>query len=343
MGVEQRRTKRIGLDRPADAGARHIGRWIGRRKAERLVGRRPHIERRIVIEAEPVDRPHDPREIAVLQERLDRGRERGRIGAETLRIGKCVVPVGIDQRRRGSVRRHGWQARLAAVNAADRRRRHRRTQCVDGGAMGQVHVVNGRVQRSVIAETRRMLAAAVAEQREHRRLVEGRKPFDPVAVPLACDSGIVREPCGAVARRPAAEIVERLRQVPMIKTEPRLDARREQCIDQAVIECEAFFVRRTLAERQHPRPRHRKAISADTEIAHQRDVFRIAVIVVAGDVAGLAVVDMAGARKRIPDAGAAAVLVRRAFDLIGRGRNTPDETGACCWPHDVDLRTTVSP
>ncbi len=221
------------------------------------------------------------------------------------------------------------------MNAADRRRRHDRTQRIDSRAMGQIHMMDRPMQRRIVAQAGRVLPAAVAEQREHRRLVERRKPFDAVAVSLRDNRGIVREPSGAVARGPAAKIVERLRQVPMIETQPGLDARREQRIDQAIIECEALFVRLALAQREHARPRHREAVGADAEIAHQRDVLRITVIVVAGNVAGLAIVHVAGAAKRVPDAGAATVFIRRAFNLIGRGRDAPDEIGARCWSHGV--------
>jgi len=63
-----------------------------------------------------------------------------------------------------------------------------------------------------------------------------------------------------------------------------------------------------------------KAIAVEVERAHQRDVFAVAVVVVAGDVAGGAVVDFAGGvRETVPDGFALAALVPRAFNLVSGG------------------------
>jgi len=51
------------------------------------------------------------------------------------------------------------------------------------------------------------------------------------------------------------------------------------------------------------------------------------VVVVAGDIAGVAVQNVAGSmREGIPDRGPAPILVNRAFDLVGGGRGAPQET-----------------
>jgi hypothetical protein len=60
---------------------------------------------------------------------------------------------------------------------------------------------------------------------------------------------------------------------------------------------------------------------------HERDVFSIAVVVVASDIAVGAVFDFAGrASETVPDGFAFAVFVPRTFDLVGGGRNAPVKT-----------------
>src|SRR5438128_110681 len=61
---------------------------------------------------------------------------------------------------------------------------------------------------------------------------------------------------------------------------------------------------------------------------HQRDVFFVAVVVIAGDVAGVAVGHASGrVRKARPDARAGSVRERRSLDLIRRGGGAPEEVG----------------
>ena len=73
-------------------------------------------------------------------------------------------------------------------------------------------------------------------------------------------------------------------------------------------------------------PGEGEAEGLDAEVAHERDVLRIAVVEVVGDVAGIAVGGLAGGvREGVPDGGAAAVFVDGAFDLIGGGGGAPEE------------------
>src|SRR6185437_3435814 len=122
--------------------------------------------------------------------------------------------------------------------------------------------------------------------------------------------------------------LERLRQVPMIERGIGLDAVCEELIDQAVVEVEALRVRCAVAVRKHARPGNRKTISLGAEVLDEADVFLVAVIMIVGAIGVGVVADLAGRMaERIPDRGAAAVLVDGAFDLIGRGRRAPDEAG----------------
>ncbi len=59
-------------------------------------------------------------------------------------------------------------------------------------------------------------------------------------------------------------------------------------IDEAVVEVQALPVDRAGSLRQHPRPADRESVRTQSELAHQRDVLRPAVVVVARDRARLA-------------------------------------------------------
>src|SRR5207253_9425619 len=66
--------------------------------------------------------------------------------------------------------------------------------------------------------------------------------------------------------------------------------------------------------------------SVYAERTHQRDVLRGAPVVIARDVAGVAVVHEARrVREAVPDARARAVGERRPFDLIGGRRRPPEK------------------
>src|SRR5438105_1856675 len=100
----------------------------------------------------------------------------------------------------------------------------------------------------------------------------------------------------------------------------------EQLVDEALVEGEAALVDRAGPKGNDPRPADREAIRVEAELAHEADVLRPAVIVVAGDVAGLAGGDRAGApAELIPDGRSLPVLVVRALDLVCRGRGTKKE------------------
>src|SRR5262249_706063 len=80
------------------------------------------------------------------------------------------------------------------------------------------------------------------------------------------------------------------------------------------------------AVRQHARPGDREAEAVEPELLHQRNVFRIAVVEVARDLAGIAVANVPRCRaKAIPHALTTSVLVAGTLDLIRRGCGTPYE------------------
>jgi len=281
-----------------------------------------------VIEPEPVDRAADPRQIARLLPGLDDRGQRLGVAGELLRVGKGLVPVGGKPLGRRLVLRGvaRGQHRLPVVDGAEQGRGDQRAQHVDRCAVPQVDVMDRPQQQRRIGDTGCVTAQRISEQGEHRGLVEGRKPVDPIAVAPRHQGGVIGKPAGAVTNGPAAEIVEILRQIPVIQAEPGLDSRRQQRVDEAVIECQPRLVGVTAAVRQDARPGDRKPIGVDAEIAHQRNVLGPTMVMIAGGVAGIAVGDAPDlAAKGVPDAGASTVFTHGAFDLVARCRDAPDE------------------
>src|SRR5207244_10978279 len=79
-------------------------------------------------------------------------------------------------------------------------------------------------------------------------------------------------------------------------------------------------------------------IGSQPKIAHQRDVLLIAMIMIAGDVAGIAVGDAPFLpAERVPYAGTPAVLVHGSFDLIARRGNAPHKAAICLMVGSVVL------
>src|SRR4051794_9592933 len=155
---------------------------------------------------------------------------------------------------------------------------------------------------------------------------------DPVLHPVAETAddgfGVLDERLRRRTLAPAAEVLQGLGRVPVKQRCERLDAIRKQLVDQPVVEVEPCLVDVAASLRQHAWPRDREAEHVEPELLHQADVVRVAVVEVARDRAGVAAPNLAGGRtKAVPDALAAAVYMRRAFDLVRGRRRTPDEVG----------------
>ena len=220
----------------------------------------------------------------------------------------------------------GGTHRVEVERRPDAGRRDRRAQRLQRVAVAEQQVVGGVRGTGADGAAGGVVPAAVAEERRAPRLVQGDPVRDHVAELLGDDGGVVGEPARGVAVEPAAAILQRLRQVPVVQRRPRGDALLEQRLRQAAVEVEAGAVGRSGAVGLDARPRDREPVRVEAEVGHQRDVLRPAVIVVVGDVAGAAVGDRAGdAGERVPDALAAPVLPGGAFDLVGGRRGSDDE------------------
>ena len=144
-----------------------------------------------------------------------------------------------------------------------------------------------------------MAAHAIAEQRVNVGLVEHHPMLDAVAEALRHDARVIGELVGDVALEPAALVLQRLRQIPVIEAKPRRDAARDEAVDQTVVEIETAMLDGASARGQDARPRGRKTIGVEAAARQPFDVLDPAMIMVAGDVAGIAVFDEPrGVRKR---------------------------------------------
>ncbi len=184
---------------------------------------------------------------------------------------------------------------------------------------GRERVQHERLARCVDAER-------IAERGHHERLVQRDPERDTVGEAVRGQAGVVGEPVRGVAVQPAARILQRLRQVPVVQGRHRGDATGQQRVGQPVIEVEPGRAGRAGPSRLDTRPGQREPVGVDAEVGHQGDILGPAVVVISGDVAGLAVPDHAGlATERVPDGYAPAVLGYCALYLVGGCRDTPGE------------------
>ena len=167
-------------------------------------------------------------------------------------------------------------------------------------------------------------AVKIAAVGHDPRFVEGRPQLHAVVEPAKHHARVVGKPVGDVGVQPAAAVVERGRQVPVEERRHGLDAVGEQGVDQSLVEAQAGFVHPAPAFGQDAPPRDAEAVSRQTEPLHQGDVVFHALVVIAGDVAGVAVLGQArGAQEPVPDAGPGAVGQRRPLDLVRRRGGAP--------------------
>ena len=165
-------------------------------------------------------------------------------------------------------------------------------------ALREVDDVAGPHRELAIVNPGRMDAEHVAEDGENPRLVERHPMLDAIAEVLRADGGIVAEVSRGVAIGPSAEVLEHLRKIPMIERDERLDVVLQQLIDDAIVKVDALLIGLALAVRHDARPRERDARGIQPEVGHQRDVVAIAMIEIARDIAGIAVLDLVRACAR---------------------------------------------
>src|SRR5215213_8210121 len=152
--------------------------------------------------------------------------------------------------------------------------------------------------------------------------VQGDPEFHLVRQCLVEDVCVLREAFARLPARPSAAVFERLRQVPMVKREDRLDGAFSQAIDQAPVMVEPVLIGGSGPLWLNAWPGYGEAVRLHPEVGHQVEVFLQAVVMVAGNVSRVAMANLAlGVAERVPDRRSASVLCGGALDLVGgRGR-----------------------
>ena len=181
-----------------------------------------------------------------------------------------------------------------------------------------------------------VVAEHVAQERDAPRLVVGDPVVDAVAEAAGNDIGVVDEGVHRGAVGPAARVLQGLGQVPMVQGDKGADARRQQPINQALVEVEAARIDRARAIGQDARPGDREAIGCQAQALHQGNVVAPAVVVVVGHIARVAVVGLTGrVAEGIPDGWLAAILGNSALDLVGGRGGSPQEVGRELGCHGI--------
>ena len=156
--------------------------------------------------------------------------------------------------------------------------------------------------------------------------VERAPQGDNVSERLEHEPRVFGEPVHDVAVQEAAAVLQFLRQVPVVQRGVGREAQLQHLVDGALVEVNALLIDPSRAVGHYPRPGKREAVGIDAQAAHHRELLRVFVVIVAGNIRGLSPVYFArGAGKNVPYLSAFAVLERRAFDLRRRGGNAPLE------------------
>jgi len=177
----------------------------------------------------------------------------------------------------------------------------------------------------VVGLVLRLLAAVAAhvEQDHHVLFVDGQEVFDLGAVLPETDAAEAHEGVDAAAVAPAAVLLlKSQRQIEMIQGDDRLNAVLPAFVDDVMVVGDALRVLGAVAVRNNAGPGDREAELLETHLRHQRDVFLVVMIMVAGDF------PVAGAghdRSRVLDARSLAVFLPRAFTLIRAAGCAPQE------------------
>ena len=195
-------------------------------------------------------------------------------------------------------------------------------------AVREQHVVRHLQRGLEIGVARRMPAFVVADDGRAPGFVVG----DPVLHAVAqaarhrVDKGEVGVDGGALV--PAAAVLQVLRQVPVVEGGPGLQAAFQHAVHQARIEIQALFVGLAAHLGEDARPGDREAVGVQSHVAADVEVFRPAVVVVAGDKPVGTVLDSTWrGGETVPDRFDPAVFLAGAFDLVRRGGAAPQEVG----------------
>ena len=198
----------------------------------------------------------------------------------------------------------------------------------DGQPVGEQLVVGDGDGGAIVVQAGSVDAGGVTEVGVAPRFVERRPHRDPVAELVRPSARRSRRTSSAVSRlRNPPSCFECRWEIPVEQGRTRHDVvlRAAGRRGASTTRCpSAFGVAATVGH--DPRPGDREAVRLQPELGHHRHVGVDPVVVVAGDVAGVAVGDLAGrVREVVPHRRATAALVDGTLDLVAGGRGSPQE------------------
>ncbi len=156
------------------------------------------------------------------------------------------------------------------------------------------------------------------------RLIQGHPGWHAIAKSPKNRVGIFGEALRGVTAHPAALIFKLLWSIPVPERRERLNTPLQQAVDQPPVEIEPALIDCARAAWENARPGDREAIALDTERLHEIQVLLVAVVMIACDVAGVAMLHPAGCMaKAIPNRLAATIGLDCALDLIRGCCDTP--------------------
>jgi hypothetical protein len=239
------------------------------------------------------------------------------VGVAVAELSGTLVLVGVTVRSGG----------LQVQRQPDRPRQPQRAVDLERPGVAKQQVMRGTDRLREVLLARRVPPCVVADVGGDPRFVERDPVRDAVAERPEHGRRVVGEAFGGLARAPATQPgLERLRQVPVVERGHRHDVALEEAVDEPCVEVEAALVQRPGAIGVDPRPGDAEPVRAEADIGHAVEVLAPAVVVVAGDVAGVAVLGRARrVAEPVPDRLAPAVLADRPFDLVGGRGGTPQE------------------
>ena len=199
-----------------------------------------------------------------------------------------------------------------------------RTQRLDAEAVGQQEVMCGRQSVEAKFKSGSLDTCPVAQHGQDNGFVDGDPARNPVREVLTHDVRVLAKTCGGVPVEPAASLLQFQRGVPVEQGGARGDAGLQQSVNEPVIKVQARRVHRPGSAGLDARPGETEPVGVNAQFLHERGVFRVPVVVVAGDLTGVPVEDPPGlGHERVPTGGPPAVFGDGSLDLVGGGGNPP--------------------
>src|SRR5215469_16532703 len=90
-----------------------------------------------------------------------------------------------------------------------------RAHRLNGSALGQVQMVGDGADELTVVQPRCMIASDMAQQHMNVRLIERNKVLKSITQAASNRRGVVRESLPRISRRPASQLIQTLRKVPV--------------------------------------------------------------------------------------------------------------------------------